>query len=92
MTLVDAGSRQVYSYLRYGEGETLLVVVNLSDKAVSDYKLTLAAGPLSGAPGALMLLGDGQPDAPTINAGGGFDAYVPLLTLPPYGAFVIQLK
>ena len=50
MTLVDAGSRQVYSYLRHGEGETLLVVVNLSDKEISDYKLTLS-GPLSGAPG-----------------------------------------
>ena len=92
MTLVDAGSRQVYAYLRHGEGETLLVVVNLSDKEVSDYKLTLAAGPLSGAPGATLLLGDGQPAAPTANAAGGFDGYVPLPALPPYGSLVIQLK
>lgn len=92
MTLVDAGSRQVYSYLRHGEGETLLVVVNLSDKEVSDYKLTLSAGPLAGAPDATLLLGDGQPAAPTVNSAGGLDAYVPLPVLPPYGAFVIQLQ
>jgi alpha-amylase len=92
MTLVDTGSRQVYSYLRHGQGETLLVVVNLSDKEVSDYKLTLAAGPLPGAPEAVLLLGEGQIAAPEVNAGGGFDGYAPLPTLPPYGAFVIQLK
>ncbi len=92
MAPVDAGSRGVYSYLRYGEGETLLVVVNLSDKEVSDYRLTLAAGPLSGAPGAVLLLGEGQVAAPAVNAAGGFDGYVPLAVLPPYASLVIQLK
>jgi hypothetical protein len=92
MTLVDTGSRQVYGYLRHGQGENLLVVVNLSDKEIGDYQLTLSAGPLSGAPGATLLLGDGRPAAPTVNPAGGFDAYQPFPTLPPYAAYVIQLE
>jgi glycosidase/outer membrane protein assembly factor BamB len=92
MVPVESSSRQVYSYLRQDSAETLLVVVNLSGRPVSDYRLSLAEGPLTGSPRATPLLGEGQPAAPAVNPAGGFDAYQPLPTLPPYGSLVIELK
>jgi hypothetical protein len=58
---------------------------------VTDYKLDLSVGPLSGQYTATSLL-----DASTIaslqaNDKGGFDEYVPLSELPPYSIFIIQL-
>jgi alpha-amylase len=99
MALVDGDTRQVYSFVRHTSEETLLVVVNLSDEPLSAYALTLESGPLSGTPfdqahgtpGATLLLGEGQPVAPTPNAAGGFDAYTPLPELAPRGSFVIRL-
>lgn len=96
MLLVDTGTRSVYAFLRSGEGETVLVVVNLSAKPVTDYRLSLADGPLSAAPQAALLLAmpgvAGQVNAPMPNAAGGFDGYVPLPELPAYGSLVIELK
>jgi len=91
MLLVESDAFQVYSFLRHGAGETILVVVNLSDEPVSDYQLALKSGPLVSVPGATLLLGEGQPVAPAPNAAGGFDAYVPLPTLAPQSSTVIQL-
>jgi len=92
MALVESDSLKVYAALRYGEGEKILVVANLSEDVVSDYALSLASGPLKGIKGAQMLLGEGSPSAPGINAAGGFDAYAPLPTLLPKTALVIALK
>ena len=92
MALVNSDSRKVYAALRYGEGETILIVANLSEDAVSEYALSLSSGPLAGVASAQMLLGEGSPAAPKINVTGGFDAYAPLPTLPPKSAVVIALK
>ncbi|MCZ7571772.1 MAG: alpha-amylase family glycosyl hydrolase [Ardenticatenaceae bacterium] len=89
---VDSDARPVYSFVRHSAGETLLVVVNLGQEPVSDYRLALKEGPLSGTPGATLLLGEGQPTAPTPNAAGGFDAYTPLPTLAPHSSTIIQLR
>ena len=89
---VESGSRQVYSFLRQDGTETVLVVVNLSGQPVSDYRLSLAEGPLAGSPRAALLLGEGEPAAPVVNTAGGFDGYRPLPTLPPYGSLVVELK
>jgi alpha-amylase len=92
-TVVDSGdAKSVYAYLRHSSGETLLVVMNLSKTDVSHYTLKLAKGPLQGTPGAAVVFGKGQADAPTVNAAGGFEGYMPLPTLPAYSTTVIQLK
>jgi alpha-amylase len=42
--VVQSSLPQVFSLLRYSEGEAVLVVANLSSEAVSDYQLELASG------------------------------------------------
>lgn len=88
---VETGARAVYSLLRYTSDEALLVIVNLGAEPVTDYALTLASGPLTGAPAASLLWGEGAVSAPAVNAAGGFDAYRPLPALAPHGSYVVRL-
>jgi len=90
--LVTSTSQKVYAMLRHGEGETLLIVANLSDEPVSEYSLALESGPLAGALGAEVLFGQGEAVALQVNADGGFDAYVPLPVLEPKSVLVIALR
>jgi alpha-amylase len=90
--LVDTGNPAVYSFLRYADDETLLVVVNLSTEAVTDYSLTAVQGVLGGKPSADLLLGEGEVTAPALNDSGGFTDYKPLASLPPQSSFVISFK
>lgn len=91
MTIVESETRPVYAYLRHSSAETVLVLMNLDNDPVEDYVLSLAAGPLSAGAGVELLYGDGEIVAPEVNADGGFDAYTPLSTLPPYSTFIIRL-
>jgi glycosidase len=87
---VDAGS--VVAMLRATPDETLLVLANLADEAVTDYALELDAGPLCGAPAATLVLGDGSPLAPLVTPSGGFAGYRPLDALAPRSVVVIALQ
>lgn len=81
----------VYASVRHTASEQVLVLLNLGNKPVTDYALTLAAGPF--APGSQPVLLMGTSDtlyAADINAAGGFEDYRPLATLPPRGTFVLQ--
>jgi len=88
---VDAGNNALLAFLRVSQEEVVLVLINLSDKAVSDYSLSLGQGTLAGKYAAYALLGEGEMPGLTANAGGGFDAYQPLPEIPAYGSYVIQL-
>lgn len=94
--LVDGDGRTVIGWLRATAGETLLVVVNVGAKAVTDYALSLKDGPLCGVTAATYLGAVGDPStpavtAPPINPTGGFDAYKPIGTLQPRSGYVISL-
>ena len=67
------------------------MLVNLSPEPVSNYSLSLPAGPLTASSQATLLLGQGQASPPALNAAGGFDAYSPLAELPPHSSFIIRL-
>jgi len=89
--LVNSISKKIVSYLRESNDETLLILLNIDDEPLINYKIDLPAGPLSGQYFTASLL-----DASTIsplkaNDKGGFDDYVPLAELPPYGIYIIQL-
>ncbi|MGC9395263.1 MAG: alpha-amylase family glycosyl hydrolase [Anaerolineae bacterium] len=87
---VTAEPRSVYSYVRVYGDEVVLVVVNLSGKAVADYTLELEAGPFAADLHPAFLMGDGDLYLPPVNDDGGFDAYRPIPVLPPYTSLVIQ--
>lgn len=91
--LVETGTPEVYSLLRYGEGETVLVLINLSDTSITDYALTVREGLLEAPVTVELLLApdDAEIEAPTITETGGFDGYQPLTELPPQSTTIIQL-
>ncbi len=89
--VAESNSNKILAYLRASSDETLLVLINIDDEPLSDYKLDLSLGPLSGQYTAASLLDASTISPLTANDKGGFDSYVPLPELPPYSIFVIQL-
>jgi glycosidase len=91
---IDASSRAIYANLRHdpATGGAVVVVSNLSDEAIDDATLTLAEGPLCGAPTAEIVLATAPTEAtaPPINAAGGFDAWA-VGSLPANGDLVVAL-
>lgn len=90
--IVESDARAIYSFLRYTDDETLLVMINLSDEPVDEYTLILDTGPLADVSTGSVVFGEGTASIPTLNADGGFDAYAPLPSLPPYSTTIIQLS
>lgn len=100
-TPVESGARAVYSFLRENEQETLLVLVNLSGAAVSDYQLTLdehfadaranlAAWTLADGSLALTPTAAATPAPALAQPTAG--SYVPLAELPSHSLTVIQFS
>jgi hypothetical protein len=81
-------------------GERLLVIQNLGTDRVADVSLSLRSGPLCTPVQAAVALYPASLDAPTgavipaptLNAAGGFDAYMPLATLPGRSTIVLSLN
>jgi len=90
-SVAESNSNKILAYLRTSSDETLLVLINIDDEPLSNYKLDLSLGPLSGQYTAASLLDASTISPLTANDKGGFDGYVPLPELPPYSIFVIQL-
>ncbi|NJL58140.1 alpha-amylase [bacterium] len=94
---VENGTGNIYSFLRYIDGEAVLVVINLRGIpfAAGDYVLSLGAGPLADVSEVEVLYADsevGEVPLPEINADGGFDAYTPLAELPGRGTLILRLR
>jgi glycosidase len=87
---VQADHPSIYGYVRHSDDEILLVLVNLSGRAVDGYSIQLASGPFNGGEQPALLMGVGDLYAPPITEQGGFDAYRPVELLPPYASVVIQ--
>jgi alpha-glucosidase len=90
--VTESVSNKVVSYLRVSSDETILIVFNIDNEPLTNYKLDLSTGPLSGSYTTQSLLDDSTMNPFTASEDGGFDDYVPLTELPPYSIFVIQLS
>lgn len=105
---VQSASDSVYAFLREFPGsgdkntpsQTILVAINLSDKPVKDYALTLPAGTLA-APLMARDLPIEAPNAaglervltrPRLNDRGGFTDYSPVPALRPRSAIIVELQ
>jgi len=90
---VGVEDRRIYAFLRHspGNGETLLVLINLGGEPISGYSLSLAEGPLSGGSGSEVFAGV-PVSGPVVNASGGFDGYTPLAELAPYSTYIIRIE
>jgi glycosidase len=90
--LAQTPATSVLASLRVSQAETVLVVINLGPDPLTDYKLTLAAGPLKNHYRAVAILGAGSGADLAANAQGGFDGYQPGASLPAYGVAIYQLQ
>ncbi len=89
-TPLTANDPAVTASLRQAEDETVLIVANLGDEAISGVGLSLDAGPLCGSPLAESLLGPRDVLAPEITATGGLDGYVPVAELGARETLVVR--
>jgi len=82
----------VYALLRAVDGETLVIVINLTDESIDSFALALAAGDLGGSYAVAPLLGSNELYAPVVNPAGGFTGYQPVAELEPYDVVIFQLQ
>jgi alpha-amylase len=82
----------IMPFLRVSEEETLLVLINMSEKPESGFTLTLDQGPLKGNYKALLVSGEGKVKSVQANSQGGFTAYQPINEIPANGFVIIQLR
>ncbi len=91
-TALKSSDNKVYSFIRQSSDETILVVINLSDGAVSDYKLSVAKTTLTGDLKGSVLFGDGTVTTLTLGDGGAIKDYTPLAALAPFSTTIIRLE
>lgn len=89
--LVDSTNSAIHAVLRFIEGQAMLVLVNLSDKPITNYSLRLRNGPLADRYQVTSVIGEGNFAPVQANPTGGFDDYQPLPELPPNGRYVLIL-
>ncbi|MFP4365383.1 MAG: alpha-amylase family glycosyl hydrolase [Spirochaetia bacterium] len=89
---VATSSFQAYSYIRYDEEETIMVLMNLSADPIQGCELTMESGPFSEETTPMLLSGDGQPSAFSPNEYGGFEEYIPFDELPAQSVYILHLQ
>jgi len=89
--LLGTNNTGVYSAILKNETETLLVVVNLTDEAISEYALTLKDADLAESAYSMeILFGAGQAVGPE-RSGEAFPDYKPFEKLNPYAMYVLNI-
>jgi alpha-amylase len=90
---LQASDPRLFVALRTTEEETMLVLINVTDQEISDYTLSLAEGPLSGAYTAFDLFNGDELAAVDLTAddNGGFSGYTPFESLPAYSTYILWL-
>jgi alpha-amylase len=92
LSQVASANPGIYSILRSDGNEKLLVLINLTKAAISNYNLSLQNASLTDGQHSIDLLyGSGEP-APLTVASQGFISYKPLDELPAYSIFIFNLK
>ncbi len=92
LSIITTGNSGIYASLRANENETILILANLGDKAISDYGLSLGESML--IPGEYTLsplLGNGSFTALSVNKNGQFSDFQLLKEVPPYGMYILKI-
>jgi glycosidase len=89
---VRCDARELLAFLRISQEETVLVLINLGGKALSEYTLSLQRSPLSGDYKGILLLGEGEVVELTVTDSGSFEDYQPVEEIPANGTVIIQLN
>lgn len=89
---VESRNGRIVAFLRQSGESCYLVVANLGNSPASGLALKAAASGLAGTLTPQMVLGEGTPSSPVLDASGGFEGYEPLAEIPALSAVVIQLR
>ena len=92
IAVLDTKNSGVYAILRKDDLGQYLILINLTGQALSDYALTLAKKNLPDGNLPLTSLLDSTSANSVTVANGTFKDYKPLAELPPYGAYIFELK
>ncbi len=85
-TLLDTGHPSVYAVLRVEESESVLTILNLSGRPVSEYSIDLSSFPSTDGTATTLIVGADSRE-PSVG-----QSYRPIPTLEPFDALVIQLR
>jgi alpha-amylase len=88
---VDTGSSSVYATLRTLGNEAMLIVINLSNQAVSNYNIAFSNSVLKGNYRPQAILGSGSFLQLTVDSSGGVNGYQPLAQLPGNAILILIL-
>ncbi len=91
MFQLPVANRGVYAFLRYTGEQTLLVIINLTDDPIENYRFCLSDGNFETG-SAVEVLHNAPVNAPALNAAGGFDDYRPIDILDPYTTYIVEIK
>ncbi len=92
ITVLETDNTGVYAILRGNAAENILVLINLKGTPISDYALSLKDKIIAeGAFSPLSLL-DATSAASLTVTDGIFTEYKPVSELPPYQAYIFQIK
>lgn len=91
LVILKADTPAVYAYLRVHPEGAALVMVNLSNRPISDYSLRVTTSPLRGTQPGRDMLADAAIADLTVDEQGGFEDYRPIPELAPLGSYVIEL-
>ncbi|MBI5944301.1 MAG: DUF3459 domain-containing protein [Chloroflexi bacterium] len=90
--LVETSNPAVFALLRKSGGQTILIVANLGNAPIADYKLDLSENILSdGSLTPTTLFGAGEAQLLEVT-GGKFSGYKPFTELPPYQTYLFEIK
>jgi hypothetical protein len=78
--------------LRQDAEGTFLVVVNVDNRPVSNYDITLEETVFATLESAEVVFGEGEVALPTLTSEGMIEAYMPKAELAPYETLVIRLS
>ena len=91
-TLIETGNSAVFALLRNSGSESILIVVNLGNKPISDYKLSLEENRLPDGSLTPVSLFGATKVQPLEITNGTFSGYKPLYEITPYQTLIIKLK
>jgi len=93
LSVLTTGNDSLYAILRVSQQETVLVLINLTGEAVTDYALGVEQSSLAeGSYTPFAILGAGEFAPVSTNSTGGFTQYVPADVIPPHATFILQLR
>jgi glycosidase len=90
--LLDAGNPAVYAALRVKNDQTLLILANLNDKAVTDYAIDLKDAELAESAYSVETLFGPELAEGLQRSEESFINYRPLDKLKPYAMYVLKLN